>query len=65
MKLSIETSTLEVEKPSGGGHGPRVLYTISVLLDGEVALFLTRTNFKQTGQMEAFAEVMETLERKQ
>jgi len=56
--IQIQTSDLEVEKPSGGGKGKQTLYVVEVLLDGEVALHLTRDNFKKAGQMEAFASLM-------
>ncbi len=56
--LTINTKDIEVEKPSGGGHGPDALYSIEVLIDGQVALHLTRFNFKQNGQMAKFAEAL-------
>lgn len=60
-RLSINTGAKEVDKPSGGGKGPDALYTITVLIDDVPALFLTRADFKQPGQMHAFVEIIEHL----
>lgn len=57
-RLEIGTSDLEVEKPSGGGRGPNALYSVEVVIDGRVALFLTRNSFKESGQMAAFVEIL-------
>lgn len=63
-RITIQTSDLEVEKPSGGGKGPMMLYIIELLLDREVCLHLTRANFKKTGQMEAFLEEIQALTKR-
>ena len=60
-KISVNVHLLEVEKPSGGGRGPRVPYSIDVVIDGEAALFLTSNNFKKPGQMQAFIDFIESL----
>ena len=36
-------------------------YYVQVIIDGQQALHLTRTNFKQDGQMQAFIDAMEAL----
>lgn len=59
--ITIQTSDIEVEKPSGGGKGSKQLYIVEVIVDGELALHLTRFNFKRPGQMEKFVERMRKL----
>jgi hypothetical protein len=58
-RLSVNVTTIEIEKPSVGGRGQNVPYVVSVLIDGRLALQLTRANFKQTGQMDAFVAIIE------
>lgn len=60
-RLTIRVGDIEVEKPSGGGHGPTVPYYVELSLDGKAALHLTRFNFKAKGQMEDFIKLMEEL----
>ncbi len=60
-RLSVSNGNIEVDKPSGGGKGPDTLYHITLSIDGVPALFLTRPDFKQTGQMHAFLEIIEKL----
>lgn len=50
-ELSINVTTKEHE-------GAEVPYIVEVLLDGDVALQLTRSQFKTTGQMERFCELL-------
>jgi hypothetical protein len=62
MKLTVQTHDIEVEKPSGGGKGPKALYIVEVLIDGRLALTLHRHNFKETGQMADFVAIINTEE---
>lgn len=61
--IKIATGDLEVDKPSGGGKGVNTLYWVDMEIDGTLALHLTRANFKETGQMEAFANTLKELTR--
>lgn len=62
-RLAINVGNKEVERPSGGGKGPDVPYHVTVLIDGEAALFLTTSSFKAPGQMEKLIEIIEGLAR--
>lgn len=64
MSLTIQTYDLEVEKPTGGGKGQKVLYTVELLLDGVLAVTLHRNHFKENGQMQAFVDAVKELQNR-
>ena len=61
-RIYVSTSTKEVEKSQGGGgKGKETLYSITISIDGEKTLYLTRNNFAKPGQMALFAEAMKQI----
>lgn len=57
-RITLHVQDLEVEKPSGGGKGAFVPYIVEVLIDGRLAFTLRRNDFKETGQMDAFVQIV-------
>lgn len=60
-RLAVSVGHKEVDRPSGGGKGPDALYHVTLLIDKRPALFLTTSDFKAPGQMEALVEIIEDL----
>lgn len=61
-RIYVATTHKEVEKPQGGGgKGQEMLYAITVCIDGEKTLYLTRNSFTKPGQMARFAEAMQEI----
>lgn len=61
-RIYVSTATKEIEKPQGGGgKGKEALYSITISIDGEKTLYLTRNNFIKPGQMALFAEAMKEI----
>ncbi|MDR3405159.1 MAG: hypothetical protein P4L99_21875 [Chthoniobacter sp.] len=61
-RLQIETCDTPFFKRDEPHSGEREgLYFVEVLIDGEPALYLTRRDFRATGQMEKFVELLREL----
>lgn len=58
--ITVNVNLLEVEKPSGGGRGQSVPYTVDVMILGDVAFTLQAHHFAKAGQMEAFIQAIKT-----
>lgn len=63
-RIYVSVLNKEVEKPQGGGgKGKELPYSITISVDGEKVLYLTRNNFpeKPPGLMEKFLEAMQEI----